>query len=215
MASHKMATKKHNFSEKWEEFQTNAIDTLIQFLNEESDDINRVHNVETKMVFTNKEFMRLYNIIYNLCVVPKGNFSKLLYSKYVEAISKYLIDRVLPDVGDFTGSELLKKLATYWDNHINIFVKWLGKCFKYLDQHYVRQFSLEPVLTKGQTLFKANVFLSIKLNVMQAIIYELEQEREGECIDDLSLKQVIQMIIKFRENSNDDESDFYKELEEL
>jgi len=145
--------------------------------------------------------------------VPKGNFSKLLYQKYVEATSAYLLEKVLPDLSETTGVVLLKRLASHWDKHMNIFVKWLGKCFRYLDQHYVQQFSLEKVSVKGESLFRANVFLAIKVNVMNAIMKEFEKEREGECID-YSIKTVIDMIIKFRHN-NSDGTDFYKELEDL
>lgn len=209
-----MATKKLNFNDKWEEFQRNGIEALTQFLTEDIERADKIQEVRGQQVFNNKEFMTLYKIIYDLCIVPKGNFSKTLYSKYVDVTSRYLQDQVLPDLTDTTGVILLKRLATHWDKHMNIFVKWLGKCFRYLDQHYVKQFSLETVAQKGESLFRAKIFISVKVNVMNAIIKEFEKEREGECIDDLSLKQVIQMIIKFRHNSAD-EADYYKELEDL
>ena len=209
-----LATKKHSFSDKWEQFQTDGIDRLIKFLSDDIKESNRVQDVKQTHVFNNKDFMRLYKIIYDLCIVPKGSFSKTLYAKYVDATSTYLTNRVLPDLSEVTGTILLKKLANHWDKHMNIFVKWLGKCFRYLDQHYVKQQSLETVAIKGESLFRSHVFFPIKLNVLDAIIDEFEKEREGECIDDFSLKQVIQMIIKFRSNTSD-EVDFYKELEEM
>lgn len=209
-----MATKKHSFVDKWEEFENNGILLLINFLSEDMSDFDKVQEVKGKQVFSNKEFMKLYKLIYDLCIIPKGNFSKTLYQKYVEATSGYLLNHVLPDLSDTTGVILLKKLAMHWDKYINIFVKWLGKCFRYLDQHYVKQFNLETVAVKGESLFRANIFLAIKSNVLSAIMKEFEKERDGECIDDFSLKQVIQMIVKFRQNQQDD-TDFYKELEDL
>lgn len=83
-----------------------------------------------------------------------------------------------------------------------------------MDQHYVKQFSLETVYTKGESLFKVNIFIPIKVNALKAIMDEFAKERDGKMIDDLSLKQVIQMIIQFRGNSSD-EGDFYSELEDM
>lgn len=209
----KMVTKKHSFADKWDEFENYGLKALIQFLSEDMSEGDKIQEVKASQVFTNKEFMRLYKLIYDLCVIPKGNFAKTLYTKYVEATSGYLLHHVLPDLADSTGESLLKKLANHWDKHMNIFVKWLGKCFRYLDQHYVKQYSLETVAIKGESLFRANVFLAVKVNVLNAIMKEFEKERDGMCIDDFSLKRVIQMIIKFRENQSDD-CDFYKELED-
>jgi hypothetical protein len=56
--------------------------------------------------------------------------------------------------------------------------------------------------------------MPVKVNVFKAIMEEFAKERDGKIIDDLSLKQVIQMIIQFRETMSD-ESDFYTELEEM
>ena len=141
----KRVTKTINYNDRWEEFKHSAIEVLIKYLTEEMQDLDQLNEIKNKQVFTNKEFMRLYKIIYDLCIVPKGNFAKLLYSNYVDVTSGYLLDKVLPDLADSSGIILLKKLANHWDKHINIFVKWLGKCFRYLDQHYVKQFSLETV----------------------------------------------------------------------
>lgn len=175
-----MATKKLSFTDKWDEFYHNGIESLIRFLSEDIQRSDKIQEVNHQQVFSNKEFMHLYKIIYDLCIVPKGNFSKTLYAKYVEVTSRYLLDHVLPDLTDTSGVILLKRLANHWDKHMNIFVKWLGKCFRYLDQHYVKQYSLETVVTKGETLFRANVFIPVKVNVLNAIMKEFEKEREGE-----------------------------------
>lgn len=207
-----MATKKISFNDRWDEFELNGINVLTRFLSHYFDDAGAGGELKNNQVFDNKQFMALYKIIYDLCIVPKGNFSKTLYSKYIEVTSKYLTDNVLPDLVEASGVILLKKLANHWDTHVNIFVKWLGKWFRYLDQHYVKQYSLETVSAKGESLFKLNVFVPIKISVFNAIVKEFEKERDGEWIDDYSLKVVIQMIIKFNEHSLD-EQDYFKELE--
>jgi cullin 1 len=209
-----LATKKTNFNDKWDEFEKDGIDRLTKFLSEDIERSNKIQNVRAEQVFNNKEFMRLYKIIYDLCIVPKGNFSKILYQKYVEVTSRYLIDHVLPDLVDASGAILLKRLANHWDKHMNIFVKWLGKCFRYLDQHYVKQQSLETVANRGESLFRIHVFIPVKINVFKAIIQEFEKEREGEWIDGFSLISVLQMIIKFKDWFSD-EVDFYTELKEF
>mmetsp|Transcript_12358 Transcript_12358/g.12405 ORF Transcript_12358/g.12405 Transcript_12358/m.12405 type:complete len:126 (+) Transcript_12358:331-708(+) len=103
----------------------------------------------------------------------------------------------------------------HWDQHINIWTKWLGKCFNYLNQHFVKQNSLETVSQKAESLFKTQVFMSIKINVYKAIMEEFEKERDGNVVDTHSLQQTIQMIIRFGENRDNEEEDFYKELEEM
>lgn len=175
-----MATKKISFNDRWDDFQQNGINVLTTFLHNYFEKAGTGSEMKSNQVFDNKQFMALYKIIYDLCIVPKGNFSKTLYSKYIEATSKYLTDNVLPDLADTSGVILLRKLADHWDKHVNIFVKWLGKCFRYLDQHYVKQYSLETVSTKGESLFKLNVFVPIKISVFNAIVKEFEKERDGE-----------------------------------
>lgn len=209
----KKATKTINYNDRWEEFKKSAIDVLTGYLSDDMKEQNEIHEIKNKQVFSNQEFMRLYKIIYDLCIIPKGNFAKTLYTKYVEVTTNYLLENVLPGLSESSGIILLKRLANHWDKHVNIFVKWLGKWFRYLDQHYVQQFSLEKVSEKGESLFRVNVFLAVKVQVLQAIMQEFEKEREGEIID-YSTKTVIDMIIKFRHTANDD-TDFYKELEDL
>ena len=58
------------------------------------------------------------------------------------------------------------------------------------------------------------MFIVIKQNVFKAIMQEFEKERDGLVIDDYSLKQVISMIIRFKEGASEEEN-FYEELEDL
>ena len=122
----KRATKTVNYNDKWDEFQQSGIDVLVNYLTTDMDEPDKIQDVKNQQVFTNKEFMRLYKIIYDLCIVPKGNFAKLLYTRYIDVTSKYLLDMVLPNLTDATGVILLKKLANHWEKH-TIFVKWLSK----------------------------------------------------------------------------------------
>lgn len=197
--SFNMLKKNVNLQDKWEEFNEKGIEVLTSFLTENIETEGKIHEVKDSKVFTNKEFAVLYSIIYNLCVIPKGNFTKKLYLRYVEVNIKYLQDHVLPDLLEVSGAILLKKLSTHWDQFINIFVKWLGKCFHYLNQHYVKQNSLETVSQKGESLFKVQVFMNIKVNVYKSILSEFEKERDEKIVDTHSLKQIIIMIIKFRQ----------------
>ena len=208
-----MTAKKVNFNEKWNEFQEKGIEVLISFLSGNYDAQSKMIEAKKSQVFDNKTFALLYNIIYELCTLPKYNFSKDVYLKYVEATSKYLNETVLADMAESSEVILLKKLADHWDKHVNIFVKWLGKCFRYLDQHYVKQYSYESIADKGESLFKQLVFAPIKIKVYNAIVNEFNKEREGEWIDDYSLKTVIQMIIRFKETIGVDEIDYLNELE--
>lgn len=123
----KMATKKHSFQDKWDEFENNGIKALVTYLTDEIGKEDKIGEVINQRVFDNKSFMRLYKIIYDLCIVPKGNFSKILYVKYVDVTTRYLQDQVLSDLTETSGVILLKRLANHWDKHMNIFVKWLGK----------------------------------------------------------------------------------------
>ena len=209
-----MVAKKGTFQDKWDEFDDNGIKVLTKFLSDDIKRTDKIQEISNTKVFSNKDFIQLYNIIYNLSILPKKNFQKALYQKYAEATSNYLRENVLSSIHDLSGTILLRKLSKHWDLHINIFVKWLGKCFKYLDQHYVKNNSMDTVGLKGEILFKTQIFMTIKVNVYNAIMEEFEKERDGKVIDDQSLKQVIEMLIKFKQTQNEEE-DFYKELEEL
>ena len=154
-------------------------------------------------------------IIYELWTNPKWNYSKEVYLKYVEATTRYLTENILQDISTTTGVHLLKKLAVHWDEYVNIFVKWLSKCFRYLDQHYVVQYSYQTISEKGESLFKTYVFIPMKTTIFTAIMNEFNNERDGEWIDDYSLKTVIKMIIRFKETMNVEEVDYLQELQRL
>jgi hypothetical protein len=75
----------------------------------------------------------LNRIIYDLSIIPKVDFSIKLYKKYEEMLVNFLSTIVHTNLKTLEGIELLKALNEYWDKYINIFVKWLKKCFIYLD----------------------------------------------------------------------------------
>jgi len=80
------------------------------------------------------------------------------------------------------GEELISNMTDYWDKYLNIFVKWLKKCFQYLDQHHTKQYNVEKLEPRGISLFKEHVFAPLKIKILEAFLESIQSMREDPSI---------------------------------
>ena len=112
------------------------------------------------------------------------------------------------------GRDLLEHLADFWERYTGILVKWLRKCFQYLDQHHTKQFNVEKLTPKGVLLFKEHVFAPLKIAIIKAFLGEVEKQRKYQDVDLHVLKQVSDIILEMRGKDEEErKADFYSELE--
>lgn len=124
------------------------------------------------------------------------NWSEKLYIRYGESTSHYVQQKVYPALIDKHGLPLLVELKKRWTNH-KLYVKWMDRFFQYLDRYYVKIRSVDPMSTKGFSIFKTLVFDEIAPEVTKAILELINAERQGqEMPTEDVLKTVVDMYIE-------------------
>lgn len=125
---------------------------------------------------------------------------------------------MLPALKDKTDILLMKELLQRWSNH-KIYVKWMDRFFTYLaassgheerllqphvvtkDRYYVKLQSVEPLHNKGYSIFNQQVFQVVIKDTRAALLKIINQERQGEHIDQDLVKGVIEIFIDLGINS--------------
>jgi len=182
----------------WENIKNNGIKVLEEFLDSGSIRENVPQNNDPKKprnVFSKANYAELYTTVYNMCTQrTPNNWSEQLYRRYGEAMNEYVARQVRPALADKTDITLMKELLLRWSNH-KIYVKWMERFFTYLDRYYVKLQSVEPLHNRGFTIFLQLVFEEVKKDTRTAILRVINQERQGESIDQDLVKGVIEMFI--------------------
>ncbi|CAJ1446428.1 unnamed protein product [Effrenium voratum] len=109
-------------------------------------------------------------------------------------MSDYVQRQVLPALKDKTDIPLMKELLHRWSNH-KIYVKWMDRFFTYLDRYYVKLQSVEPLHNRGYSIFNTQVFQIVIKDTRAALLKVINQERQGEHIDQDLVKGVIEIYI--------------------
>jgi cullin 1 len=126
------------------------------------------------------------------------NIQQVLYQRYTESISKYLTQKVVPELqkiaAEDSGEEFLEKLQQKWLNH-GIMVRWMQRFFQYLDRFYVEINSLTPLTDQGFKIFKQQVFQPLITNITNAILAAITRERNEELVDTDLLKKTVDIYI--------------------
>ena len=181
----------------WKTIRTEGIDRLEQFLEGMNSDAMVDVGEEDKRVsvFQVKDFSALYTLVYKMCTQRQPfNWSEKLYSRYAESISHYVQQRVLPSLSSKSGLGLLSELRRRWENH-KLYIKWMEKIFQYLDRYFVGMRSVDPLRTKGLSLFKTLVFDEISSESTKALLELIDAEREGHAIPEEVLQAVVEMYV--------------------
>lgn len=188
----------------WEKIKNEGIKVLEEFL-----DTGHIRSAvpqhqdptKPKNVFSKANYAELYTTVYNMCTQrTPNNWSEHLYRRYGEAMSDYVQRQVLPALKDKTDIQLMKELLHRWSNH-KIYVKWMDRFFTYLDRYYVKLQSVEPLHNRGYSIFNQQVFQVVIKDTRAALLKIINQERQGEHIDQDLVKGVIEIFIDLGLNS--------------
>jgi len=71
----------------------------------------------------------------------------------------------------------------------------MDRFFTYLDRYYVKLQSVEPLHSRGYSIFHQLVFEVVKKDTRNALLHVIDQERQGEHIDQDLVKGIIDMFI--------------------
>ncbi|KAF5207697.1 Cullin-1 [Thalictrum thalictroides] len=146
--------------------------------------------------FNSEDYMMLYTTIYNMCTQkPPNDYSQQLYDKYREAFEEYISLSVLPSLKEKHDEFMLRELVKRWMNH-KVMVRWLSRFFHYLDRYFIARRSLPALKDVGLTCFRDLVYQELHVKVKDAVIFLIDQEREGEQIDRSLLKNILDIFVE-------------------
>jgi len=161
------------------------------------DSIKRVISIiegGMKESFPIAESSQAYTVVYKMCTQKTGNHTEEMYKRYQESFQEYLVKNVLPAVRALDGEPMLKELVQRWYNQKQM-MKYLSNIFfKYLDRYHVPRHNLDTTKTVALKCFKKEVFDPVKERVRAAVLELAHQEREGDSIDHLLVKNVVQIF---------------------
>lgn len=185
--------EKIEFDEGWPLIES-EIKRMIRVLEEK--------NELQKPPFLANEYMQLHHNVYRVAIryvdSPAERVGppddERLYNKCNETFEEYITLTVLPCIMDKHDEFMLRELVKRWTTY-QVMVRWFSHFFSYLDLYYTRR-RLKPSLCEsGMTWFKDLVYEEVKEKVRDVVMVMIEKEREGEVIDRVLVKSVVEFFI--------------------
>ncbi|KAM9960053.1 hypothetical protein ACTFIW_007286 [Dictyostelium discoideum] len=147
---------------------------------------------------SNLSFEELYRNGYNMVLQKHGD---LLYNNLKKMVDKHL-KAVAKTVSESIDEKFLLELNSSWINHKTSMLM-IRDILMYMDRNYVKQNNLSSVFDLGLYLFRDNVAhcSTIKDRLLNTLLSMVQKEREGEVIDRILIKNIVQMLIDLGVNS--------------
>ncbi|XP_030383867.1 cullin-3 isoform X2 [Scaptodrosophila lebanonensis] len=144
-------------------------------------------------------FEQLYRNAYNMVLHKHGN---RLYYGLREVVSEHLENKVRQDVLESLHSNFLPKLNQAWTDHQTSMVM-IRDILMYMDRVYVQQKDVDNVYNLGLILFRDQVvrFSEIQKALREKLLGMVMEERHGEAINHLAIKNACTMLITLGINS--------------
>lgn len=137
--------------------------------------------------------MNLYTIVYNMCTQKMSDCSEKLYTRYKKVFEAYIQGDVLPSLRESHDAFFLKDLVYRWKNH-KLMTKWMKKIFNYLDRYYIVRYNMPNLESVGIECFRSTVYEELKVKARQAVLKEMEKDREGEIVDTDLLRDTLSIF---------------------
>lgn len=137
--------------------------------------------------------MNLYTMVYNMCTQKMSDCSAKLYVRYKQVFETYIEGDVLPSLRESHDAFFLKDLVYRWKNH-KLMTKWMKKIFNYLDRYYIVRYNMPSLESVGIECFKTTVYEELKVKTRQAVLKEMEKDREGEIVDTDLLRDTLSIF---------------------
>ncbi|KAI3835276.1 hypothetical protein MKW98_020392 [Papaver atlanticum] len=132
-----------------------------------------------------KFLSEMHTTTYNMCTQkPPHDYSAQLYERYVGVFNDYLKSKALPAIQEKDDASMLQELIKRWENH-KVMVRKLSGFFNYLDRYFIVRRSLPSLKDSGFGCFRK----------IDAVIKLVNQERDGEEIDQTLVKNVLEIFL--------------------
>ncbi|KAK5944582.1 ubiquitin ligase (cullin) of SCF [Knufia obscura] len=171
-----------------------------------------------------KTYMGVYTKVHNFCTSqkptstptsnPVHNASRgahLLGEEIYTLLGTYLSDhlkKVLVDAETHTDEALLAFYIREWKRYTDA-AKYNNHLFKYLNRHWVKREMDEgkknvyDIYTLHLVKWKDDFFMKVEQRVMQAVLKLVEKQRNGETIDQLQVKAIVDSFVSLGLDEND------------
>jgi len=168
--------------------------------------IQHIHNHNAGSL----SFEELYRNAYSLVLHKYG---ELLYKGVQDTVKEHL-KQVANRVICATDDELLNKLQDEWQDHRTTMIM-IRDILMYMDRNFVGQYRKVPVFDLGLHLFREEVsgHGRVKDRLLTILLKNIQNERDGQQIDRILMKNTIQMLVELGVQSRtvykDNFEDFY------
>ncbi|KAI3884877.1 hypothetical protein MKW92_001246 [Papaver armeniacum] len=157
------------------------------------------------MAFKSKIFLT----IFHMCTQrePLGNYCQELYERYGDVYNDCLRSKVLPAIQEKQHDDvsMLQELVIRWARY-KVYVSKLSSYFHYLDRYYTHRNRLPTLKAVGLNCFAKIICEEemMKVRLKEAVISLINQERQGEEIDQTLLNNVLQVFVQLGNQDDDD-----------
>jgi len=140
---------------------------------------------------TNMTFMKAYSVVVQFGDQQQHSFK--LYSYYKKVISDYCKNGMI-ELQNLAGEDLLHAMAQLWEKN-TILVFWMQRVFQYLDRFFTKSSTEYPDLFKAAAqAFAEHVFSKLKAKCVEALVAQVNRERDGVDIDQDVLRRLVEML---------------------
>lgn len=172
---------------------------------------------------TMQDYMGTYTCIHDFCTSQKANTNRdaypgpahrgahllgeELYKKLANYLCRYLT-KFYNEAVQQSGENLLGFYIKEWDR-FTIAAKYIHHFFHYLNRHWVKREidegkrNIYDVYTLHLVEWKSNVFDLIAGKVMDAVMKLVERQRNGETIEYMQIRQIIDSMVSLGLDEND------------
>ena len=146
------------------------------------------------------DFQRIYHTSYTMSTQrTPHNHSEKLYHQHSKYFEDYQARVQFPKVQNKTGLPLLKELETRWQRHL-VLNQWMYKFFQYLDRYHTDHHNFPKLEDQGNTSFKDGVYVKIRKVMTEAVLTQVNAERDGEVVDRALLKKIVSIYQKMSDS---------------
>ncbi|KAG8472790.1 hypothetical protein CXB51_034727 [Gossypium anomalum] len=169
---------------------------------------------ETK--FSGEEYQRFYEYplcVYFMCTYHSSNEKTMqLYEKFRNSLEESIFSTVLPTLVNKQGANLLREFVVIWSNY-KLMARWLCRFFEYLDRFFIPQhIELESLNGISFSCFRDLVFKKLYCRLIEAALTLINQEREGQQIDCVLLKNVLDIFVEISDYKG---VNYYEDFERI
>jgi cullin 3 len=136
------------------------------------------------------------------CTMVLHKHGERLYTGLKEVVTQHLESKVREDVLKASHNNFLQTLNQAWNNH-QTSMAMIRDILMYMDRVYVQQNHVDNVHNLGLIIFRDQVvwYDCIRDHLRETLLDMVMQERKGEAVDRIAIKNACQMLIMLGINS--------------